>query len=326
MRTVVITGAAGFLGRHVAEALLARGETVRSLDLVAPHLAGVEAITGSVTDLAIVREALQGADGLVHAAAIADLWVRDSARYEAVNVEGTRTVLNAAAEMGIARAVHVSSYTTLVAGGTAEPTAPLTEDVVHPPEAMLGPYPASKRRAELVAEEMAAKGLAVSIVQPSAPIGPGDRNLTPPGRMLRDAAAGRLPAVLDCLMNVVDAASVAAGIVAALGRGAPGRRYLLTGEDIEMAELARRIAAAAGVKAPRARVPGAVALAAARVEAGIAAITGRPPQAPLTGVRLALRRRRFSNARAREELGFAPAPIDSAIAGAVAWLRETGRL
>ncbi|MEO1001459.1 MAG: NAD-dependent epimerase/dehydratase family protein, partial [Pseudomonadota bacterium] len=254
---VLVTGAGGFLGRHVAAALRARGDSVRGLD-IAEMPAGIEGVRGSVTDPAAVGEAMAGTDAVIHAAAIAHLWARYPAAYTAVNVEGTRSVLAAAAGRPV---LHVSSYVTLIGGSPAEPPAPLTEEDRLPEAEMLGSYPLSKHRAEALAEEAGA-----IVVLPSAPIGPGDLNLTPPGRMLADAAAGRLPAVLDCLMNVVDAESVAAGLLAALDRGRPGRRYLLTGEDVAMPELAARIAAAAGVRPPRGRVPGWLALTAAQVE------------------------------------------------------------
>ncbi|MFQ5566342.1 MAG: hypothetical protein ACE5EU_08270, partial [Paracoccaceae bacterium] len=124
----------------------------------------------------------------------------------------------------------------------------------------------------------------------------------------------------------VDVRALAEGVIAARDRGRSGERYLLSGEDLTMADLAARVAALAGVAAPRFRVPHWLALAAARVEAGVAAVTKRPPAAPLTGVRLAGRRVRFDNAKARGELGFAPPPIDGALADAVAWMRAAGRL
>lgn len=211
----------------------------------------------------------------------------------------------------------------LVAGPRGGPWRRLDETVEHRPEALLGPYPAAKRQAELfVLEEVAAAGLDAVIVLPSAPVGPGDVHGTPPTRLLADLAAGRLPALMDTVMNFVAVEAVAHGVLAALERGARGRRYLLSGEDAPLSAIAAQVAALAGVRPPRWRVPYALALGAAAVEEGLATLTGRAPRATLTGVRLAGRRVGFSNARARAELGFEPPPLAETLARAVAALPQ----
>ena len=171
-----------------------------------------------------------------------------------------------------------------------------------------GPDPRWRREAGRAALSAVRMGQEVVIVLPSAPVGPGDHRLTPPSRMIRDLAAGKTPAVLDCLLNLVDVRALAEGVIAARDKGRSGERYLLTGEDLTMAELAAKVAALAGVAAPRFQVPHWLALAAARVEAGVSAMTKRPPTAPLTGVRLAGRRGGFGNPTPREARGVAPPP------------------
>lgn len=320
-----MTGAAGFLGRHLVERLAARGDRVVAVDLAAdPPVAGAaETHRASVADRAAMARAADGAEAVIHAAAVTGLWARDPSLFEAVNVGGTRTVLEAAAAAGAGRAVHVSSYVTVISGRRSDPERTVDETEAPPEEAMLGPYPRSKWRAERVA----AQGpLPAAIVLPSAPIGPGDRAPTPPGRMLRDMAGGRLPALIDCLWALVDIRALAAGVIAALDRGRPGRRYLMTGETLTTDELVAVFERVGGVRGPRARVPYAVALAAAHVEAQISRLTGRPPAAPLTGVRLAGPRLRFDCRRAREELGFDPPPIEGAMRDALLWLRAEGGL
>ncbi|HUF87252.1 MAG TPA: NAD-dependent epimerase/dehydratase family protein [Thermohalobaculum sp.] len=325
-RPTLVTGAGGFLGGHVVAALAGRGEAVRALDLAfpAPLAQGVERIEGSILDPDLMARAAQGTAAVIHCAALTDLWARRRVLYDRVNTRGTCEVLVAARRAG-ARVVHVSSYVTLV-GGPDAGAATLDETVELPPSALLGPYPRTKREAELFALSAARMGHDVVVVMPSAPVGPGDWRLTPPTRMIRDLAAGRTPALLDCLINLVDVRAVAEGVIAARDRGRSGARYLLTGEDLEMAGIAARIGALAGVRPPRWRVPPGVALAAARVEAALASVTGRPPKAPLTGVRLAARRVRFSSAKARAELGFDPPPVEAALADAVDWLRAAGML
>lgn len=323
---VLVTGAGGFVGGHVVARLTAAGREVRALDLGFPAALpeGVARIEGSVLDASALGRAAGGASAIVHAAAIAHLWTRAPGDYDLVNVEGTARVLEAAARQG-ARVVHVSSFVTLVGRDSCDGTV-LDESVELAPGEMLGPYPRSKRLAELRVAEAAAGGVDALMVLPSAPVGPGDHRLTPPTAMIRDLAAGRTPALIDCLLNLIDARALADGIVAALERGATGRRYLLTGEDLPMREVAAMVTRLAGVKPPKATVPMALALAAGRIETAISRVTGRPPKAPLTGVRLAARRVRFDNARARAELGFAPPPVEAALNDAIGWLRAQGHL
>lgn len=322
----LVTGAGGFLGGHVAALLAARGEAVRAFDLAfpAPLPQGAEKIEGSILDPEALGRACAGVASVIHCAALTDLWQPRRVLYDRVNMRGTCEVLIAARRAG-ARMVYVSSYVTLI-GGPDRGEAMLDETVELTPSKMPGPYPRTKREAELAALAAARMGQHVVIVQPSAPVGPGDHRLTPPSQMIRDLAAGRIPAILDCLLNLVDVRALAEGVIAARDRGQSGERYLLTGEDLPMADLAARIAALAGVAPPRFTVPHWLALAAAYAGAGVARLTGRPPTAPLTGVRLAGRRVRFSNAKARIALGFAPPRIDQALADALAWMRTAGKL
>lgn len=324
--TTLVTGAGGFVGGHVVRRLVAAGEPVHALDLgwATPPPQQAERITASILDPDALAGAMRGVRSVIHAAAIAHLWTPDRFDYDRVNVVGTCRVLAAARRAG-ARTVLVSSYVTLVSRG--EHGGRILDEMVEvPPSRLLGPYPRTKRQAELFALSAAATGQPVTIVMPSAPVGAKDANLTPPSRMLRDLAAGRTPALLDCLLNLVDVRAVADAAIAARDRGAPGERYLLTGEDLAMREVAEAVARATGRPAPRRTVPVAVALAAARAEAALARFTGRPPTAPLTGVRLAARPCRFDNSKARAALGFAPRPFEACLAEALEWLREAGHL
>ncbi|MBK0397741.1 NAD-dependent epimerase/dehydratase family protein [Limibaculum sp. M0105] len=323
---VLVTGAGGFVGGHVVAQLVSAGRRVRGFDLAfpVPLPEGAEPVEGSILDASDLTRAMDGVTGVIHAAAIAHLWTRDPGDYARVNVDGTARVLHAAQAAG-ARMVLVSSFTTLV-GRDAADGAVLDEGSELAPEALLGPYPTSKRQAELAVEAAAADGQNALTVLPSAPVGPGDTRLTPPTAMIRDLAAGRTPALIDCLLNLVDVRALASGIVLALDAGRAGRRYLLSGEDVAMRELAGMIARITGVPAPRATVPMGVALAAGRVEALVSRMTGKPPKAPLTGVRLAARHVQFDASRAREELGFAPPPVSTALRDAIDWLRREGHL
>ena len=324
--TTLVTGAAGFLGGLALRRLAHAGEPVRGFDLVTPAEVpdGAEFLQGSVLDPETVERALAGATHVIHAAAIATLWAPGRFDYDRVNVVGTCRVLAEARRVG-ARTVLVSSFTTLIAKGTPR-DARLDETAEHPPTSLLGAYPRSKRQAELVAEAAAAAGQEVVTVLPAAPIGAGDVNLTPPGRMLRDLAAGKTPALLDCTLNLVDAGAVVDAIIAARHRGENGCRYLLSGEDLPMRAVAEMVAELSGTTAPRSTVPLSVAMAAARAEALISRITKRPPTAPLTGVRLAAHPVTLDSTRARETLGFDPKPLRASVAEALDWMRQAGHL
>ncbi len=325
MTRVLVTGGGGFLGGHVCAALHARGDEPIALDVAFPDAAAPwTQLTGSVLDARALRHALAGAHAVVHAAALADLWRRDPDDYDRINHTGTRGVAEAARAAGV-RLVHISSYTTLVAGPD-RPERTLDEATQPALSALLGAYPRSKRRGEMAVREAAARGLDAWVLLPSSTLGPHDHHLTPPGRLIRDLARGVLPALLPSLINLVDVRAVADGVLAALdapGSGA-GDRFLLSGADHELDEVAEMVAARTGVPAPQARAPYRLAWMAAWVEAGLAQLTGRTPTAPLTGVRLAGRRVRFSNAKARAVLGFAPPPTRAALDEALAWMAADG--
>src|SRR5690625_1680184 len=324
--TTLITGAGGFIGAEVARRLVASGERVRGLDIswASDLPPAVERITGSILDQSTLEGAMCGASFVIHAAAITQLWTPNPRDYDRVNALGTCRVLAAARREG-ARMVLVSSYVTLISREQRAGEI-LDETIVVAPSQLLGPYPRTKRQAELFALSAAALGQDVTIVMPSAPVGAGDTSLTPPTRMLRDLADGDVPALLDTTLNLVDVQAVADGIIAARTKGKPGERYLLTGDDLTMGEIANAVAAATGNAAPRRSVPIGVALAAARAEALLSRLTGRAPTAPLTGVRLAARPCRFDNSKARAALGFAPRPFAPCLAEALDWLRDTGHL
>lgn len=316
--TILVTGAGGFLGGRLCAALRGSGVPVRGLDLHYPAGKHQDDVTGSILEQETLSKVCNGIDGVIHAAALAHLWTPGRFDYDRVNGIGTCRVLAAARRAG-APIVMVSSYTTLIDRDVADRTV-LDETAEIVPNRLLGRYPVSKRQAELFVQAAAGVGQQACIVMPSAPVGPGDFNLTPPSAMIRDLALGKTPALLDCLLNLVDVRAVADATIKALDSGAPGRRYLLAGESTSLPDLAARVATLSGRAAPRTRVPLAVALAAARVEALISRFSGKPPRAPLTGVRLAARKVEFDSARAKSELEFSPRSLDEVLFEAVEWL------
>ncbi len=325
MAATLVTGGAGFVGKALVRQLRAAGETVRSFDLAAPGTN--DDVQGSITDESAVAAAMAGIDSVFHLAGNAQLWAKDQGVFDTVNRQGTEVVLNAAMDAGVEKFVHCSSLTTLVGENT--PIGVSTADESHrlTPTDMLGPYPLSKLEAERLVEASAQKGFDAVIAMPTEPLGPGDTALTPPTRMLLDFANGATPAYIDCILNFVPIDSIAEGLIAARERGQKGERYLLGGDNTPMKDLLIEIESVSGQPAPKTKMPYWVALAAGAVDTHlVAAMTGKPPKAPLTGVRLAGRQVSFSSEKAARELGWRASPWKPALEATVHWFGEQGWL
>lgn len=327
--TALVTGGTGFVGSALVRALLASGEPVRAL--VRPtsdtrNLDGlpVERVTGDLRDPASLRRALEGCTTLYHVAADYRLWAPDPRELYASNVDGTRALMEAALELGVARIVYTSSVATLglhADGRPADEETPVTLDD------MIGHYKRSKYLAEEVVREMArTQGLPAVIVNPSAPVGPRDVKPTPTGRMVLDAAAGRMPAYVDTGLNIVHVDDVAAGHVAACRLGRAGERYILGGENMSLKEILAVICEIAGRPPPRLRLPHGLLLPVAYVAEAWARMSRREPLLTVDGIRLARKHMYFTSGRARRELGYAPRPAREALADAVAGFRALGYL
>ena len=318
----LVTGGAGFVGRRLVAKLRERGERVRSMDLAAP--AHADDVQGSVTDPVAMEAAAQGVDAVFHLAGDAQLWARDPKRFERINLSGTEVALAAARAAGVRRFIQCSSLTTLVGRSTPVGESEADETIMLAPEEMLGPYPESKRRADL-AVLAAAAGLDACIALPTEPLGAGDAGLTPPTRMILDLLKGDTPATIDCTLNFVPVDSLAEGFIAVRDYGRAGERYLLGGENVSMSRLLAALESVAGVRMPRMQLPYAIALAAGIIDTGLVArLTGKPPKAPLTGVRLAGRRVSFSSEKAASDLGWRASAFEPALAETVAWMRDSG--
>ncbi len=319
----LVTGATGFVGSAVARALLRRGHTLRLLVRAGGdrrNLSGLQAelVEGDLTDPASLARAAEGCRYLFHVAADYRLWVPDPAAMLRVNVEGTRTLLLAAQSRGVERMVYCSSVAAL--GLTAD-GSPADEGTFVDPHAIIGVYKRSKYLAEQAVLEMVRDhAVPVVIVNPSTPVGPRDIKPTPTGKMISDAARGRMPAYVETGLNIVHVDDVADGHVLALERGVIGERYILGGEDIALGELFALVARAAGRRAPRVKLPLAplypVALACeALARFGIEPVVTRETLA------MARKKMFFSSAKARAALGYAPRPAARAIEDAVEWFQ-----
>lgn len=321
----LVTGGAGFVGKALVAKLRARGERVISFDIAPP--AHNDDIEGSILDPDALAQAMGGVSSVFHLAGNAQLWAPDSSAFNRINRDGTANVLAAAKAAHIRRFVHCSSLTTLVGKETPIGPSYADEHVRLGTDDMLGPYPRSKLEAERLVEEAARAGLKAVIVLPTEPLGPGDESLTPPTRMILDFANGATPAYIDAILNFTPTHSLAEGMVAARDKGRAGERYLLGGENTPLKDLLVMIETISGRPAPRTKTPYWVALAAGAIDTGLVSrLTGKPPKAPLTGVRLAGRRVNFSSAKAAQELGWRAAPMAPALKATIDWFREQGLL
>jgi len=320
--TTLVTGGTGFVGAALVRRLLARGEPVRVLVRAGAdtrNLDGlaVEHAIGDLTDAQSLKRALRGCSALYHAAADYRLWVPDPETMHRANVDGTVTLMRAAAEAGAARIVYTSSVATL--GLNADAT-PADEDTPSTLAEMVGPYKRTKFLAEQRVHEMVEhEGLPAVIVNPSTPIGPHDIKPTPTGQLILDAISGRMPAYVDTGLNLAHVDDVAEGHVLAMRHGQVGRRYILGGENMYLREILKMLAEIHGHRPPRLRLPNGLVLPIAHLAERWARISGRPPRVTVTGVKLARKRMFFSSDRARRELGYAPRPARQALADAVAW-------
>ncbi|WP_424813392.1 hopanoid-associated sugar epimerase [Roseococcus sp. YIM B11640] len=326
--TILLTGATGFLGASLARALLAEGHKVRAL--VRPQtpresLKGLDIsyALGTVTDQASLRYAMDGAGGVIHAAADYRIFVPDPRRMRSTNVAGTEAVMRAALEAGVPRIVHVSSVATLKPRPDGSPA---TEDDPATPEEAIGPYKASKTEAERVVEDMVRReGLPAVIVNPSTPIGPYDRRPTPTGRVILEAARGKMPAYVDTGLNLVHVQDCAAGCVAALDHGVVGERHILGGQDVSLATMLEFIALHCGHRKPF-RLPRAPLFPLAYAAEAVARVTGREPMLTVDGLRMAGHHMFFSPAKSARVLGFSSRPWQEGVMDAIAWFEREGML
>jgi dihydroflavonol-4-reductase len=324
---ILITGASGFVGSAIAIAARRAGYRVRVLVRAASPRGNIQpgddVVIGDIRDRASLAEALRDVRYLIHAAADYRLWSRTPSEIITTNAEGTRCVMEEALRAGVERIVYTSSVATIALRDDmpADESSPLSEHDA------IGAYKKSKVIAERLVEEMVQRQrLPAVIVNPSTPIGPRDVKPTPTGRIIVEAASGRMPAFVDTGLNLVHVDDVAAGHLAALARGTIGERYILGGENVYLRDMLAEIARVVGRKPPRVRLPIAPLYPLAVVAEGVGLITGREPFLTLDGLRMARHHMFFNDAKARRELGYSARPYREGIADAITWFRRHGYL
>lgn len=320
MSTVLVTGASGFLGWHVARLLIEHGNHVRALCRPSSHIheVAVERVDGDLRDIASLRAAVRGCEQVFHVAADYRLWSKNPGELYQSNVEGTRNVLDAAAEAGAKKIVYTSTV-----GCIGIPSKGLGDESTPVSIAdMAGHYKRSKWMAEQVALEKARAGAPIVIVNPTAPVGDHDWKPTPTGKIIVDFLSNKLPAFVDTGLNLIDVRDTAAAHLLAARRGRVGERYILGRENLTLQQILQRLSAITGKPAPTTQVPYALAYAAGVATTAWARLTGIPPAAPLEGVKMARKRMFVSTEKATRELDFHPGPVDAALRRAVDWFHS----
>jgi len=322
----LVTGGTGFVGRAVVEELLAAGRPVRVLVRNPAHaaLAGLNVSTavGDLTDPESLKRALEGCTHLFHVAADYRLWVPDPAAMYAVNVDGTRQLLEAAAAQNLTRVVYTSTVGAL---GNPGDGTPGTEDTPVHLEDMVGHYKRSKFLAEQVALDFARQGLPLVVVNPSTPVGPWDSRPTPTGQIIVDYLKRRMPAYLETGLNLVHVKDVAKGHLLAEAKGQVGEKYILGNKNLSLSAIFQLLAEITDIPAPTVKLPYWPVLGLAYADEFFSTyIRRQPPRMPVTAIRMAKKFMYFDNRKAIESLGLTLTPVRQALADAVAWFKEHG--
>jgi len=321
-----VTGATGFIGASIVRALISDGHEVRALvrpDANRKNIAGLplEIWEGDLLAPHTLAAGIAGCDLLFHTAADYRLWTRDPASMYAVNVEGTKAVMDAALRVGVRRVVYTSSVGTLGNPGDGIPgdeTTPVTF------ADMVGEYKKSKFLAEQAAEEFLPRGLPLVIVNPSTPVGVLDIKPTPTGKIIVDLLNRAMPAYLETGLNLIDVEDCARGHILAAEKGGIGEKYILGNRNLTLREIFALLEDISGVPAPKVRLPYTPILLAAYVNQALSRLTGREPLIPLNGVLMARKFMFFDSSKAIRELGLPQTPVAEALAKAVAWFRANG--
>jgi dihydroflavonol-4-reductase len=323
--TTLVTGAAGFLGSHVARQLVARGESVRVLMRPSSNNRAIsdlslEYVTGDLRDAESLHKAMSGVKRVFHVAADYRLWARNPDEIYDSNVGGTKNLLAAAKKAGVEQLIYTSTVATIAVDRPALPNE-ATEAKL---EEMIGHYKCSKWMAEQEVRRAAGDGLPAMVAMPTTPVGPWDWKPTPTGKIILDFLNGKMPGYVETGLNFVGVEECAAGHLLVAERGKIGERYLLGAENLTLKELLDTLAKITGLAAPAMKIPHGVALGVAYVESAFSRLVGKEPGIPVEGVKIAQHKMFVDCSRSKRELGFAPGPVAAALERAVRWYRENG--
>jgi dihydroflavonol-4-reductase len=323
--TTLVTGAAGFLGSHVARQLVARGENVRVLVRSSSSNRAIsdlplEYVTGDLRDADSLERATKGVQRVFHVAADYRLWAKRSQDIYDSNVGGTKNLLAAAKSAGVAQLIYTSTVATIAVDRPELPNESTDAKL----EEMVGHYKRSKWMAEQEALKAAEEGLPVIVAMPTTPVGPWDWKPTPTGKIILDFLNGKMPGYVETGLNFVGVEDCAAGHLLVAERGKVGERYLLGAENLTLKELLDTLAKITGLPAPGVKIPHGVALGVAYVESTLSRLVGKEPQIPVDGVKIAQHKMFVDCSRSPRELGFQPGAVAAALERAVRWYQANG--
>ena len=323
--TTLVTGAAGFLGSHVARQLVARGEDVRVLMRASSNNRAIsnlslEYVTGDLRDAASLERAMKDVKRVFHVAADYRLWARRPQEIYDSNVGGTKNLLAAAKKAGVEQLIYTSTVATIAVDRPSLPDESTDAKL----EEMIGHYKRSKWMAEHEVRQAARNGFPAIIAMPTTPVGPWDWKPTPTGKIILDFLNGKMPGYVETGLNFVGVEECAEGHLLVSERGKVGERYLLGGENLTLKELLDALARITGLAAPTMKIPHGVALGVAYVESAFSWLVGKEPQIPVEGVKIAQHKMFVDCTRAKKELGFRPGPVSKALERAVRWYQANG--
>jgi dihydroflavonol-4-reductase len=323
--TTLVTGAAGFLGSHVARQLVAHGESVRVLMRPSSNNRAIsdlslEYVTGDLRDAMSLERAMKGVKRVFHVAADYRLWARKPQEIYDSNVGGTKNLLAASKNAGVEQLIYTSTVATIAVDRLALPNEATDSKL----EEMIGHYKRSKWMAELEVRQAANEGLPAIIAMPTTPVGPWDWKPTPTGKIVLDFLNGKMPGYVETGLNFVGVEECAAGHLLVSEKGKVGERYLLGAENLTLKELLDTLAKITGLSAPRMKIPHGLALAVAYMDTALSRLLGKEPGIAVEGVKIARHKMFVDCSRAKRELGFQPGPVAAALERAVRWYQANG--
>jgi dihydroflavonol-4-reductase len=323
--TTLVTGAAGFLGSHVARQLVARGDEVRVLLRASSTNRAIadlslEYVTGDLRDPASLDRAMKGVKRVFHVAADYRLWAKRSREIYDSNVGGTKNLLEAAKRAGVEQLIYTSTVATIAVDRPQLPNE-FTDAKL---EEMVGHYKRSKWMAEREVLNAAKSGLPVIVAMPTTPVGPWDWKPTPTGKIILDFLNGKMPGYVETGLNFVGVEECAAGHLLIAEKGKVGERYLLGGENLTLKAMLDILARITGLSAPSLKIPHGLALGVAYANTVFSRLLGREPGIPIEGVKIARHMMFVDSSRAQRELGFKSGPVAAALERAVRWYDANG--
>jgi len=323
--TTLVTGAAGFLGSHVARQLVARGDNVRVLMRPSSTNRAIadlslEYVTGDLRDPASLDRAMKDVKRVFHVAADYRLWAKRKQDIYDSNVGGTKNLLDAAKRPGVEQIIYTSTVATIAVDRPQHPNE-FTDAKL---QEMVGHYKRSKWLAEKEALSAAKGGLPVIVAMPTTPVGPWDWKPTPTGKIILDFLNGKMPGYVQTGLNFIGVEDCAAGHLLVSEKGKVGERYLLGGENLTLKQMLDALSKITGLPAPKLKIPHGLALGVAYASTVFSRLLGREPGIPVEGVKIARHMMFVDCSRAQRELGFKAGPVAAALERAVRWYEANG--